>query len=376
MPSPSVTHTFVNSTTADASQVNTNFTDLINSLTDGTKDLSINALTCAGAATLNGHVTLGSASNDDLTINASLASSIAIKTTNTYDIGAAALAPRSIYIASSDSAARGTRVLGGVVATNNTLTLPIIDGTFGLRPSVVSKTQADSPYTVVNETNLLFAASSASTVNLPAGSTGRIIRITNINALNNFTVITIDGNSTEEIRDANTSATTTTLNTGGESIELTWDGTRWEVTDRRIPSKSFAYTPTMTGFGTPSAELGYAQRVGNHLECRGRFTAGTVAVSLASISIPSGLNISTASSDSTTAVHRMGVWHKHSSTATAIKFGEMLMETGGTTTALRMGRTTEPNAESPLTSVNGNIIATNNEQITFFFRVPISGWNG
>src|SRR3990167_8159938 len=94
-----VTNTFTNSTTADATQVNTNFTDIINGTSDGTKDFSISALTCAGTATLNGAVTLGNASGDDITVTGSLASSIPIKTTNSYDIGSATIGLRSIYIA-------------------------------------------------------------------------------------------------------------------------------------------------------------------------------------------------------------------------------------------------------------------------------------
>jgi hypothetical protein len=42
---PSVTYNFVNGTPADADQVDTNFQDILNALTDGSKDLSINALT-------------------------------------------------------------------------------------------------------------------------------------------------------------------------------------------------------------------------------------------------------------------------------------------------------------------------------------------
>lgn len=68
MASPSVTYTFTNGTTSDGPQVSQNFTDLINSLTDGTKDLSISALTCAGTVSLNGNINLGNASGDTITV--------------------------------------------------------------------------------------------------------------------------------------------------------------------------------------------------------------------------------------------------------------------------------------------------------------------
>lgn len=53
MPAPSVTFTLVNGTTIRASDHNTNFQDLINSMTDGTKDFSINSLAVVGGVTCN-----------------------------------------------------------------------------------------------------------------------------------------------------------------------------------------------------------------------------------------------------------------------------------------------------------------------------------
>jgi hypothetical protein len=64
MANPSVTYTFTNGTSADGPEVSQNFTDLINSLTDGTKDITINDLTT------NGNTTLGSNSSDTLSVNA------------------------------------------------------------------------------------------------------------------------------------------------------------------------------------------------------------------------------------------------------------------------------------------------------------------
>ena len=97
MGAPTLTYQLANGTTADAAQVMQDFNDLLNAMTDGTKDFSISALTLAGTGTFNGHVILGSASSDDLTFNGSLASSIPIKTTRTYDIGSADLGLRTAY---------------------------------------------------------------------------------------------------------------------------------------------------------------------------------------------------------------------------------------------------------------------------------------
>lgn len=126
-----VTYTFANSTLADATQVNANFQNIIDGLSDATKNLNISALTAGGAASLGAAVTLGTTSVNDITINGSLASSVAIKTTYSYDIGAATIGLKSIYLGSSDSAARSTRVIGATVASSWTLTLPIAAGSAG-----------------------------------------------------------------------------------------------------------------------------------------------------------------------------------------------------------------------------------------------------
>jgi hypothetical protein len=127
---PAVTYTFANSTTADATQVNTNFTDIINALTDGTKSLTIDALTAGGTATFNGAVTLGNGTPDDITVSGSLASSIPIKTTNSYDIGSSTIGLAGIYFGSSGGAFT-TRLKGAAVSSSYTFTLPTTGGTSG-----------------------------------------------------------------------------------------------------------------------------------------------------------------------------------------------------------------------------------------------------
>lgn len=127
MPSPSVTYTFTNGTAADASQVNTNFTDLINGVSDGTKDLSISALTCAGTATLNGNINLGNSSADDITITGSLASDFPVKTTGTNYIGSATKALLGVYFGNASNS-NTVLLKGGVTTSSYTVTLPTAVG--------------------------------------------------------------------------------------------------------------------------------------------------------------------------------------------------------------------------------------------------------
>jgi len=124
---PSITYTFSNSTTADATQVNQNFTDIINGITDGTKDLSISALTCAGNVNLNANVTLGNASGDDITVTGSLASSIPIKTTNTYNIGSSSLGLAAVFFGANSQT---VNIKGSAsMSATWTFTLPVTAGT-------------------------------------------------------------------------------------------------------------------------------------------------------------------------------------------------------------------------------------------------------
>jgi len=130
MAAPSVTNIFTNGTAIDAAQVNTNFTDLINGASDGTKDYSISNLTVGGNALLNGNTTIGNSSADDLTITASLASSIPVKTTNTPSIGSATLGLNTVYFGNgSNSNTVGFK--GGVTSSSYIVTLPAAAGTSG-----------------------------------------------------------------------------------------------------------------------------------------------------------------------------------------------------------------------------------------------------
>lgn len=127
MSAVAVTYTFSNSTTADATQVNQNFADLVAGLSDGTKDISVNGGTFAGNVSISGNTTIGNASGDDLNVTGSLASSIPIKTTATYDLGASSFGMRAIYFG-ANSQTVNIRGSASMSATW-TFTLPVTAGT-------------------------------------------------------------------------------------------------------------------------------------------------------------------------------------------------------------------------------------------------------
>lgn len=150
MANPSVTYTFTNETVADATQVNQNFTDLINGLTDGSKSLNVDAITAAGTATLNGDSVIGNASGDASTVNATM-SFVAT--------------PKVDTIAEKTAAAGVT--IDGVLLKDNGITaagnISFDGGTF-----VFNETGADKDFRIESDTNanMFFVDASANRVGI------------------------------------------------------------------------------------------------------------------------------------------------------------------------------------------------------------------
>lgn len=88
MAAPSVTHILTNGTAADATQINTNFNDIINGFSDGTKDFIMASGDLSGNLVVDGNTTLGDASGDTLTVNAtaSFANNVTLGATADDDI--------------------------------------------------------------------------------------------------------------------------------------------------------------------------------------------------------------------------------------------------------------------------------------------------
>ena len=122
MPAPSYTYTLANATTADASKVMQDFNDILNGVTDGTKDLSINALTCAGTATFNGNVAVGNSSADTLTVTGSLISDIVPSTDGTRSLGSASLGFLAAYF--GDTSGDTVKIIAATLAADRIYTLP------------------------------------------------------------------------------------------------------------------------------------------------------------------------------------------------------------------------------------------------------------
>lgn len=235
----SVTYTFSNGSTADATEVNTNFTDIINGTSDGTKDFSINALTCAGAATLNGDVTLGNATSDDVTITGRIASDIDPKTAASNTLGDATQTWQALYL--DNTATDGGTIYfdGGSteyiqsIADGSDLLIGGFTGldlqgaeikTFGLHDSAKV---ADYTVTDTDGVSVVLMTTSTTdrTVTLPtaADNAGRVLTVKKVDSGSG--TCTLDGEGAETID----GDTTQVLSKQYEFITVQCDGTSWHT---------------------------------------------------------------------------------------------------------------------------------------------------
>jgi hypothetical protein len=378
MAAPSVTYSFTNGTTADATQVNTNFTDLINGLSDGTKDLSFNALTVAGAATLNGNVTLGNASADSLTMNASLASSIAIGTNATYNIGGATTGLAGLYLGDNT---RTVRLVAGVLTGTYTITLPAATALTGQTAIFSSASQMEfrypekftaaktTAYTATgDETIIPVDTTSAFSVTLPAAATMTGKKLTVIKTTSDFNVCTIDADGAETIN----GAATTKVSTQYEAVSFVSNGTAWFITDRRIPNTPTSYTPTLIGFGTPSNLTFTWARRGKYIYVEFAFTCGTSTATEARIPLPVGLTYVAGGVAINMAV---GILCRHTGTSATDRGCFVLRENAANAyLALSDSNAIGSGAGETLAKAQGSAIMASGETAAGWFEVPITEW--
>ncbi len=314
----SVTYSFSNGSTADATEVNTNFQDIIDGTSDGTKDFSISALTCAGTATLNGAVNLGNATTDDITITGRIASDIDPKTAASNTLGDSTQTWQALYLdngatdggavyfnASSTaflkSDASGADLdMGGF--TGFDLGASCVIKTFGLSDASVAASGGDitwssDAYTITDTDGYSVlhctTVSTNRTINLPtvADNNGRTITI--IKSDSGTGTLTVDGEGSETIGG---SATTCVLREQYELITVTSVGGEWQVTGRHIPGAWIPFTTNITNMTTNIQDAGgHYRRVGRSmevmfgLEYSGANTESTLEVS----SLPNSLSVDT-----------------------------------------------------------------------------------
>lgn len=134
MAAPSVTNTFVAGTTARASQVNTNFTNIISALTDGTADLDVGTLNNITFTSPSSSATFTLANGKILTVSNTMTLTATDSSTITFGAGGTVIyasnklsalsATTSSELAGVISDETGSGLL--VFATSPTLTTPLL----------------------------------------------------------------------------------------------------------------------------------------------------------------------------------------------------------------------------------------------------------
>lgn len=184
--------------------------------------------------------------------------------------------------------------------------------------------------------------------------------------------------TTSDLNVLTISSISTTLNTNGESVMLVVNGSgAWTIAQRYIPDTAVSYTPTGS-WSTNTTYTGYYWRSGVFLESIVKIDlAGAPTSASLTLTLPGGLSVDTTTLLPTTAgsvvagsqailrdtgTARFSGYCTYGNTATAVQV--MYYATGvvGATDAA-------VTQAAPYTFAN-------TDQITIYYRVPISGWKG
>lgn len=245
---------------------------------------------------------------------------------------------------------------------------------------VASKTSA---YTLTASDDLVLASASgaAFTLTLPAAAsnTGKVYLIKKTDST--FNAVTVDGNASETID----GATTTTLNTQNESIEIVSDGTNWQLTRRNIPSVWASMgTPTYTAVnvGATGTSLYMWRRVGDSVQIRGQTSlagagadvTGTAIINpFGASSNLNGLTIDLAkgAGDSSSAYQKVGRCYVYESGGNVAYMGQVTTNnTSNTSVFMRLDAGTADVGAAGTTPFNWDA----GDQFYIDITVPITGW--
>lgn len=234
-------------------------------------------------------------------------------------------------------------------------------------------------YTVTTNDDLLLADSSggAFTFTMPTEADSSGLVFTFKKTSSDFNAVTIDNDAAGEI---------TTINTEGETVKITSDGTSWYVIDRYIPNVATSYSLTITGTtsnpskaSSPDLDQAYWSRVGDKILITYNYVhtsnSGAAAGSGVYIfGLPSGLTVDT----SKLAIYSSGYTALDGAVANngANDYWGVSMvydssENGGI--SMKLG-----NSGNALQNVGSTYNAINGATVRYSFKalVPVTGWKG
>jgi hypothetical protein len=133
------------------------------------------------------------------------------------------------------------------------------------------------------------------------------------------------------------------------------------------------YAPVISGFGTPANVKVFYKQSGQDVEIKGAFQAGSPTATLASISLPSGLQYDSNFHSYSGGNDIIGVWGR-SGNATA-HGGVTLINVANGNIELSDDSTWSGTASQTLSSSTGSSIVGVSEYISFTAKIPIQGWS-
>lgn len=268
---------------------------------------------------------------------------------------------------------------GQILKTNGGATAPEW-GSAASTLATVSIVFSDSPYTILNTTDAIFAntASGAIAATLPANASnaGKVFKIKKTSS--DVNAVTISRAGSDTIQDVSSGLTSTTLNTEGEEIEIVSLGTGvWQITSRRIPSVWVSWTPTGSWVSN-TTYTGFKRRVGDTAQYQVKIalSAGPTAATL-TITQPTGETIDTAKLVNTTASDRpqVGLVSMYSSGTTFKLSGSVAYASSTTVQPFYMDDSASGVATDTINATTP-VSWQGTDTLTLTWSVPISGWNG
>jgi len=125
------------------------------------------------------------------------------------------------------------------------------------------------------------------------------------------------------------------------------------------------YTPTYSaGLGTVTNSSVFHKRVGDELFVKGKFTPGTTSGSVATVSLPTGLTIDASKLPSMRVVGN--------ATGNQGASWQPVTIANGGETVIKFKRS---DTGSSTAAIDGNILASSGNDVSFYAMVPISGWS-
>lgn len=207
---------------------------------------------------------------------------------------------------------------------------------------------------------------------------GQVISFVKTSA--DISAITLEGYGAETIN----GATTTSLNTQYEVVDLKSDGTNIFVVNRLIPSTWTAYTPTVTGLGTVTEVDFFWKRIGDSMHVRGSFKAGTASATQVTVTLANSAVVDSAKIGTTRSTKIMGHVVGNVSTSVSTIYASVHFIVTYDSTYIADGVVIADSTDSDAIATgtifrpdNGSSIHGGaNRHMTMVFEIPISGWQG